>query len=250
MIVSAKLKYRDLPAFKASASLYAPMAWVQLAFKSLDFNASEIYAALKENGLRVYHVHGPQIHNNNDLRSNVPALAELCATIGARWMLFHLPRTVNLRALQNLFSSELNEICHRANCSILWENDHGSNDVKRIVNLLDLVPEHAMCLDTNHAIRAGEDVSALINLNWRSIRVIHASNRAADDPRANGLPVFAPEGKINFPAVWTQLLALGWNGEFNLEYHRPYLENIGQLLSDKHRLITRTPEHLGEWPPD
>jgi len=143
---------------------------------------------------------------------------------------------MNLRSLSRLFEAELDPLCRDAGCSILWETDHGKREVERIVGFLGMLPTHRMCIDTNHCAKTGYDLRQVLETNHARMPVLHASNRSRTDPRANGLPLFVPDGMIDFVGLLQRLRRSAWDGEICLEYHRPFDTDVRQLIEDRRRV--------------
>jgi len=144
----------------------------------------------------------------------------MATTLGCRNLVIH-PSKTTMDRVEAFLDKSITPMLTSSGTTLCWETFLGKrrlfHDPSRIVELASKSPEaHAVCYDTAH-MGEHEDVIRELRECLPYIRVIHASNRTLNHKRLH-LPIFHPEGILDFSEIIATLRETSFRGIFVLEY--------------------------------
>ncbi len=156
-----------------------------------------------------------------DVLSRVMGKAvDMALSLGCRDLVIHPSRTT-LDKVRGLLSSAVTPLLVSSGTRLCWETFLGRKRLfyspSQIAEFAGDEPEaHGICYDTAH-MGEHEDVVRELREYLPHIRVIHASNRTPGHKRLH-LPIFHPEGTLNFSEILATLRKTNFKGVLVLEY--------------------------------
>lgn len=234
----------------------------------------ELAALLDELGLRCDQVHG---FENSDWHALADGQAleeylvlqanriELCARLGGRSVVLHLPGGVpalgaELPPREALARStgaldRLRPLCERLGVTLAVENFPRDRDFERLEFYFDRYPADfiTFCLDTGHANLAGQ-LEGLMAYGERLAAVhLHDNRRLTEPPEDDHQPPFF--GTVDLPAVLAWMAEIGYPGALNFEllyvrhlFDGDHHEFLADALQRIRRAIGLAPAAVGARP--
>ena len=200
---------------------------IELAFHQwkafLKLNHAKICRQIRDaRWVSVCAIHLPTVKLGDlDLSSRIIEVAiGMSKALGCRDLVIHPPR-VKMERVKAFLHNTITPLLESSGTRLCWETFLSKkrlfHDPHQIAEFASHKPEaHAICYDTAH-MREHEDVVREIRGNLQFIRVLHASNRTAEHKRLH-LPLFHPEGVLNFSEILHVLRKSSFQGLLVLEY--------------------------------
>lgn len=200
---------------------------IELAFHRpkafLKLNHAKICRQIRDaRWVNVCAIHLPTVKLDDfDLSSRIIQKAvDMAMTLGCRDLVIHPPK-IAMERVKNFLNNAITPLLETSGTRLCWETFLSRkrlfHDPYQIAMFASGKPEaHAICYDTAH-MREQNDVMRELCENLPYIRVLHASNRTIDHKRLH-LPIFHPEGVLNFSEILHMLRKANFQGLFVLEY--------------------------------
>jgi sugar phosphate isomerase/epimerase len=94
------------------------------------------------------------------------------------------------------------------------KNFQKPQDVLKVVKNMD--PRCGLCIDVGHTVRTGVDLVSTVVETGPRLHDMHVKDLASFTAKDSQVP--CGDGKIPFPALFTQLKKMNYQGYINLEY--------------------------------
>lgn len=227
MMVAHRYRFPDAEPERAHELYIRDLGLIELAFhKPKDFLRLDYRKIcrliLDSSWVEVCSIHLPVVRLDSLGRAAriIEVSAEMAVALGCEDLVVHPPR-VSLGRAETFLRDFVEPLLESFGLRLCWETFLGERRLfhspSQIVKFAASRPDvYAMCYDTAHMGKHGK-VMLELSENLPMIRVLHASNRTEGHKRMH-IPVFHPEGVLDFSEILHLLRKARFHGKLVLEY--------------------------------